>query len=268
LYLLTLDDNYVRIKEMECYFASADKIEVRLTLFAYGDALKTFKSDTTIYTNEVRVLNYSYKNGYLEIPDLKLTTKLDEDEHGDYITNTKEVFYQQSIVDLLNTEEGNSRTIKASSTPNVAPIYLKMLQGSTNNKPAVTIKDGIIHFEDPKNKTNIDNKDSYHFDKDDLVSVDASFRDYPTNSFTGTIKSVNIDVNGTPRSFIIHVNEDVPIRNLEVVFDYNPVFGPNMDFNKFQKLKELVVANRKVKVEVIKEGTSAGYLSCRAIEPI
>jgi hypothetical protein len=137
LYLLSLTVNSVpMMKEMECNFISPDKVEIRLTVFGYLGEFKTYVSDPTIY-NESKILTYSFKDGFLEIPELNVTAKLTEDSLGNYQTNTNETFYTQSIVKILNTQEAKDRILKASPMANIADMYLDMLKNPSNDSPLI-----------------------------------------------------------------------------------------------------------------------------------
>jgi hypothetical protein len=142
------------MKEMECNFVDPDKVEIRLTLFGYIDELKTYKNDSTIY-QESKIYDYTFKDGYLEIPELRVNTRLTENQDGDYQTNTNETFYKQSIVDILNTQDAKNRIIKASPMTNITSMYLDMLNYSANGRYKVFSRDGKLVFQGSK-----DSKDS------------------------------------------------------------------------------------------------------------
>ena len=128
LYLLTmsLKSSIPIIKEVECDFLSNGKMEVHLTLMSFAGRLKTYKSDTTIY-KETQLVDYTFKDGYLEIPDYGLTTRLTKTDNGDFTTNTNETFYKQSIVEILDTEAANERIRQNSPDPLFTKMFLKML---------------------------------------------------------------------------------------------------------------------------------------------
>jgi len=152
LYLMDLTVNTVPLmKEIECDFIGSDKVEIRMTLFGYADEFKTYKTDSTIY-QESKIYTYSYNDGILEIPDLKVIAKLTEDDKGNYLTNTNEVFYSQSIVGILNTQEAKNRIIKASPMANIAGMYLDMLKNSPNGNFQVTEKNGKLYSSQSSNQ--------------------------------------------------------------------------------------------------------------------
>jgi hypothetical protein len=132
LYVLSLTaKDLPMLQESELNFIEPDKVEMKTTVLGYAGEYKTFKSDPSIYV-ESRIFNYVYKNGILEVPDLSLTVKLNNDGEGNFHTNTNETFYKKSIVDILGTNEAQKRVKEASTDGFTFGIFSAMLEKLPN----------------------------------------------------------------------------------------------------------------------------------------
>ncbi len=106
------------LQEIELNFVSSTHLEAKKTLTAsYGEP-STYKNNPAM-SQTSKILEYSYDNGILSIPELKLNASFENNESGELKANTNEIFYKTSIVEILDTEEARERVRKASPTPSL-----------------------------------------------------------------------------------------------------------------------------------------------------
>lgn len=136
------------ITEYQLTFITDEIVERRTTLTANSYECITYKN-TPELTKEVKLYHYTYKDHILEMPEIRLITKITGD--GDIYQSSSEVLYTNSIVESLDNKKRIEEIINSSQGSNVAKMYLEMLQN--NNEPLIIEKDGK-YVPNPKNKHN------------------------------------------------------------------------------------------------------------------
>ncbi|MFD1631069.1 hypothetical protein [Pseudopedobacter beijingensis] len=134
-YLITCElKGYIAsLHEVELHFISDNTLEAKRTLFSQFGELMTYKNDSSINKTS-RIINYNYSNGILSIPDLNMHVSFTKDDStGELKSNTNEIFYKTSIVEIIETEEAKERVRKASQLPSLAQIYIDMLKPAKKN---------------------------------------------------------------------------------------------------------------------------------------
>lgn len=137
---------YATLKETKLTFISSDKVEAAPILFA--DAMGYRIEDSSI----TKIVSYKYENGILELPDFGLMNKLGFLDDGNIRANDGEVFYQNSIVSLLGTNEAYDR-ISQDAKGNKMTVFKGFLDRPS--KPLIKMQGDKIIFLDTPKKQNV-----------------------------------------------------------------------------------------------------------------
>lgn len=140
------------LQELELNFISDKYLEAKETLNSSFGQVLTYKSNPAIGESK-KIFSYTYgqESGVLEIEELKLNLNFTKGEAGELKSNLDEVLYDTSIVEILDSEEAKERVRKASPLPNLANMYIDMLQPQGKRIEVIEDNDGVAHFTEKSN---------------------------------------------------------------------------------------------------------------------
>ncbi|KLT64016.1 hypothetical protein [Pedobacter sp. BMA] len=119
------------LEEVQLNFISSEYIEMTATLNSSLGDIRTYKTDPSLGK---LVKTYKYKSSnsdgveMIDIPGLKLNFRTVALANGDRKASNGEMFYTQSIVEILGTEKAKERVIKSSPSQSLSHVYLRMLR--------------------------------------------------------------------------------------------------------------------------------------------
>ena len=225
------------LHEYELNFLNDEKIEVRVTLYGFLDELKTYKTDPPV-DSVAKIYDYNYKDGFLEIPDLKINVQLNRAADGTYTSNTNEVLYTNSIVEILKTDEAKKRVVMASPMHSLDDMFLKMLQSGTGMR--VVEKNGRFVIENSNN------------------SLDTGTKTTITKQKSRKVDSIPIVIKDLPNPRQIDHAQGLTFKTKEsksAIIDFYQSYGENIvDDNSFYLSSEPGSGDSCILVQIKDEG--------------
>ncbi|RZJ64905.1 MAG: hypothetical protein EOO47_26320 [Flavobacterium sp.] len=135
-----INEYVATLEEIQLNFISSEYVEIKATLNSSLGDIKTYKNDVTL-GKLVKTYKYTSINSdgmeMIDIPGLNLNFRTITLANGDRKASNEEVFYQKSIVEILNTEKAKERVRKACVNDALDNIFVKLLK--VNKKGKVNI---------------------------------------------------------------------------------------------------------------------------------
>jgi len=135
-----INDYVATLEEIQLNFISSEYVEIKATLNSSLGDLKTYKNDQTL-GKLVKTYKYTSINSdgmeMIDIPGLSLNFRTITLTNGDRKASNEEIFYKNSIVDILNTTEAEQRVRIANVNDEFDNIFVKLLKSNKKSKVSI-----------------------------------------------------------------------------------------------------------------------------------
>lgn len=139
-----LDGYVASLQEIELNFITDSHVEAKETFNSCLGVIKSYKTDPPI-GDQTKILTYTFdgsgENKVVTIDGIKTSLNFTKNGSKELKSNLDEVFYETSIVEILNTEEAKDRVRKASPMPSLSKIYIDMLKEDKRGKINLKVKE-------------------------------------------------------------------------------------------------------------------------------